>query len=199
MIPKLRLDALTDGLFGVAMTLLVIDLRLPESFHPKDAAELLHRLAELWNQGLVYVISFYVLGIRWLGLVKLAPRGEKVSDRFVRWALIHLLFITLVPFATMIVGRYPSLAPAIWVYAGNTILVALAAIRLTMLAGPELAHPDMAERRFGLMVLIAVSLLTIAASFVDPRRAMIVYLLNFAEAPLRRLFFPHRSEAPRPQ
>jgi uncharacterized membrane protein len=36
-IPKRRLDALTDGVFAVAMTLLVIDLRLPESFQPKDA------------------------------------------------------------------------------------------------------------------------------------------------------------------
>jgi uncharacterized membrane protein len=196
MIPKLRLDALTDGLFGVAMTLLVIDLRLPDSFHPKDAAELLHRLGELWNQGLVYVISFYVLGIRWLGLVKLAPRGERVSERFVRWALVHLLFITLVPFATMIVGRYPNLAPAIWIYAGNTILVALAAVRLTMLAGSELGHAGMAERRFSLMVLIVVSLLTIAASFFDPRHAMVLYVLNFADAPLRRILLPQRSEEP---
>jgi uncharacterized membrane protein len=39
MIPKLRLDALTDGVFAVAMTLLVIDLRSPENFHPRDAAE----------------------------------------------------------------------------------------------------------------------------------------------------------------
>jgi len=41
MIPKSRLDALTDGVFAVAMTLLVIDLRLPEGFHPADARELL--------------------------------------------------------------------------------------------------------------------------------------------------------------
>ncbi len=47
MIPKLRLDALTDGVFAVAMTLLIIDLRLPEGFQPQNGAELLHRLAGL--------------------------------------------------------------------------------------------------------------------------------------------------------
>ncbi len=50
-IPKSRLDALTDGVFAVAMTLLVIDLRLPESFHAADsAAELLACLMELGYQ-----------------------------------------------------------------------------------------------------------------------------------------------------
>ncbi len=67
MIPKCRIDALTDGVFGVAMTLLVIDLRLPESFQPQSAAEPLHRIDELGSQLLVYVISFYVLALRWTG------------------------------------------------------------------------------------------------------------------------------------
>jgi uncharacterized membrane protein len=88
MFPKSRLDALTDGVFAVAMTLLVIDLRLPEGFHPADASELLHGLAELWNQALVYVISFYVLSLRWTGLVRKSPRGETVSEQYTQWALV---------------------------------------------------------------------------------------------------------------
>jgi uncharacterized membrane protein len=110
-IPKSRLDALTDGVFAVAMTLLVIDLRLPENFHPADAPELLYRLAELWNQVLVYVISFYVLSLRWTGLVRMSPRSETVGERYTRWALVHLLPVTLVPFTTTVVARYVSLAP----------------------------------------------------------------------------------------
>ena len=47
MIPKPRLDALTDGVFAVAMTLLVPDLRLPESFAPHDAAALERTLRAL--------------------------------------------------------------------------------------------------------------------------------------------------------
>jgi uncharacterized membrane protein len=48
MLPKARLDALHDGIFSVAMTLLVLDVRLPEEFHPRDAAELLQAIAGLW-------------------------------------------------------------------------------------------------------------------------------------------------------
>jgi uncharacterized membrane protein len=81
MIPKSRLDALTDGVFSVAMTLLVIDLRLPETFQPQSAADLLHRIVELGSQLLVYVISFYVLALRWTGMVKLARRAARKSAR----------------------------------------------------------------------------------------------------------------------
>ncbi len=98
MIPKSRLDALTDGVFAVAMTLLVIDLRVPEGFDPKDAGELLHWFAHIWNQVLVYVISFYVLGLRWIGMVRTNAPGEEVSETYTNWAMAHLLLITFVPF-----------------------------------------------------------------------------------------------------
>ena len=53
MYPKARLDALSDGIFAVAMTLLVLDVRLPEDFHPHNAAELLKGFREKFNKPLV--------------------------------------------------------------------------------------------------------------------------------------------------
>jgi uncharacterized membrane protein len=44
MYPRARLDALTDGIFAVAMTIAVLDLRLPDNFHPREADELLRGL-----------------------------------------------------------------------------------------------------------------------------------------------------------
>jgi uncharacterized membrane protein len=185
MIPKSRLDALTDGVFAVAMTLLVIDLRLPEGFRPADAPELLYRLAGLWNQALVYVISFYVLSLRWTGLVRISPRGEMVSEQYTQWALIHLLPVTLVPFATTVVARYVSLAPAIWLYATNTIFFALVAIRMNTLAQADQDRGNLLENQLGLIVLIVASILTIVASLAVPKWAMLVYLVNFVDKPLR--------------
>src|SRR5689334_19940755 len=112
MIPKSRLDALTDGVFGFAMTLLVVDLRLPDDFRPHESAELLAHLAGLANQLIVYLVSFYVLALRWLGVVRLEPPGVDVSGAYTRYAMIHLLLVTFVPFATMLVGRYAALPPA---------------------------------------------------------------------------------------
>jgi len=187
MIPKSRLDALTDGVFAVAMTLLVIDLRLPDSFHPADAQDLLYRLVGLWNQVLVYIISFYVLSLRWTGLVRISPRGETVGERYTRWALVHLLPVTLVPFTTMVMARYISLAPAIWLYAANTILFALVAMRMNALAQADQGRRTLLEDQLGLIVLIVASVLTIAASLAVPKWAMLVYLVNFVTRPLRWL------------
>jgi uncharacterized membrane protein len=187
MIPKSRLDALTDGVFAVAMTLLVIDLRLPEGFRPADASELLYRLAGLGNQAIVYVISFYVLSLRWTGLARISPRSEMVSDQYTKWALMHLLPVTLVPFATTVVARYVSLAPAIWLYAMNTIFFALVAIRMNTLAQVDQDHAGLLEDQLGLIVLIVASALTIATSLVIPKWAMLVYLVNFIDEPLRWL------------
>jgi uncharacterized membrane protein len=183
-IPKSRLDALTDGVFAVAMTLLVIDLKIPEGFHPKDAADLLHRLGELWNQVLMYIISFYVLGLRWTGLVRMTPPGEEVSEQYTKWALLHLLLITLVPFTTMVMGRHINFAPSTWLYAANTIAFALVAIRMISLTEPEHARAHL-DDRLGLLVLIGASLLTIAASFFTPQYAMLFYLANLLDNPLR--------------
>lgn len=189
LIEKVRLDALTDGVFAVAMTLLVIDLKLPESFHPANAEEFLHGLMELETQFIVYVISFMVLGLRWMSLAKLSRQHETVEDRYVQWALAHLLLITCVPFSTMVVGRYGAFAPAIWLYCANTILAALVAARLATLAAPHIGAEDSLDRRVGLIVVIVVSALVIGVSLVQPKHAMWIFLLN-AFAPAIRRWIP---------
>ena len=75
-VSKTRLDALADAMFGVAMTLLVIDIRLPEAFDPKSGAELLDAVLELKSKFLVYLITFFVVGLRWMGNSKLAAGRE---------------------------------------------------------------------------------------------------------------------------
>ncbi|WP_438278663.1 TMEM175 family protein [Nitrobacter sp.] len=187
MIPKSRLDALTDGVFSVAMTLLVIDLRLPETFQPQSAADLLHRIVELGSQLLVYVISFYVLALRWTGMVKLAPRGEEVSEAYTKWAMLHLLLITLVPFTTMLIGRYPTLAPAVWFYAANTVAFALVAARMVTLSEHRTSETHKIEDRIGLSMLIASAVVAVLISLVEPKWALLGFVLNSLDAPLRRL------------
>jgi uncharacterized membrane protein len=186
LIEKVRLDALTDGVFAVAMTLLVIDLKLPENFHPATAAEFLHGLADLQTQFLVYVISFIVLGLRWMSLAKLSRRHETVEDRYVHWALVHLLLVTCVPFVTMVVGRYGAFAPAIWLYCATTILAALVALRLSTLSEPHIGKDDALDRRVGLSVIIVISLMVLMFSFVQPKHAMWIYLLNIFAPAVRR-------------
>jgi uncharacterized membrane protein len=177
--PRSRLDALSDAVFGVAMTLLVLDVRLPEEFRPSSAWELVHGLSALWDKFFPYVLSFLVLGLRWLSNVQLRIRSEWFGREYAKWWLLYLLLVTCVPFTTMVVGRFVMFAPAIWLYAGNTLLIVAVAFRL--LALTELEPGDhRRDRQTTLGVLGLSSLLAIVWSFYSPRDALWAYLLNAA-------------------
>jgi uncharacterized membrane protein len=85
MYPRARLDALSDGVFGVAMTLLVLDVRLPEDFRPHDRGELLQGLAGLGPKLFPYVLSFLVLGLRWLSNIRARTQDEEVGREYAVW------------------------------------------------------------------------------------------------------------------
>jgi uncharacterized membrane protein len=187
-IPKHRLDGLTDAVFGVAMTLLVLDLKLPETADFKSAGEFLHALTELNTQFLTYVISFFVLGLHWLGYTQISARTKDSSFAYARSLLIYLLFITLIPFSTMLVGRYGEFAMASWIYAANMIGGALMSLHLVALVATPDNAAETREDRFGLAILIASALLSVAISLVSPDLAMLGYLLN-APQPLFAKWF----------
>jgi uncharacterized membrane protein len=177
--PRARIDALSDAVFGVAMTILVLDVRLPEEFHPHSAQELLDGLLGLWPKFFPYVLSFLVLGLRWLANVRLRTRSESFGREYAMWWLFYLLLITCVPFTTMVVGRFVMFAPAIWLYAGNTLLIVAVAFRLLALTEVE-PGDDRRDRQSSLSVLALSSLLAMGWSFYSPRDALWAYLLNAA-------------------
>jgi uncharacterized membrane protein len=194
MFSKARLDTLSDGIFAVAMTLLILDVRLPDDFHPGDSADLVQGLLDLWPKFLPYVLSFGVLGLRWLSNIELRTRAEYLNREYVNWWLLYHFLITCVPFTTIVVGRFAHFAPAIWLYSGNTFLIALVGIRLVSLT-PHLETGDhLRHRQITAILLIASSLVAIALSFVHPRLALWALALNFA-GPLIRRWSQHRVAA----
>lgn len=177
MFSKVRLDALGDGVFAVAMTLLVLDVRLPEDFQPRDGSALVQGLIGLWPKFLPYVISFWVLGQRWLANLEVRSQAEYVQREYVNWWLLYLLLITCVPFSTIVVGRYASLSPSIWLYAGHTLLTSLVGLRIVVIT-PHLELGDHLRRRqISAYLLIAASLLAIAVGFFSPHLALWSFML----------------------
>lgn len=183
--PKARIDALTDGIFAFAMTLLVLEIRLPPDAAVKDSAELLARLQALVPEYLVYIISFFVLAAQWRVEIGLR-RVEEVSQEAVTWSIVYLFFITSVPFSSGVVGRHGDLPPAVWLYAANMIAAAAVSLRLRAL---EVAPEHRARARagdVGTLVFIASALLSVVLSLIEPRHAMYAYFLNFLAVPLSR-------------
>jgi uncharacterized membrane protein len=184
-ISKGRLDALTDGVFAFAMTLLVVNLDLPEDFHPSSAAELISALLDLGGTLIAYVITFLVLATFWLGRARTKEEPESASGAYAWSLLCHLFFVTLLPFSMIVAGRY-NLAPAIWVYGANMILLALTAIGITLVIERDIQRRLVPSGRTEYGVLIASAVLSMAIGFYSPDSAMYAYFLNLASPLVRR-------------
>ena len=99
-----RLEAFSDGVFAVAITLLVLNLTVAGPGHGKLA----HQLGSHWPSFAAYLISFFIIGIIWVNHHVLV-RTFLVVDRLLLFLnLVLLLFVVLIPFATGLVAEYMS-------------------------------------------------------------------------------------------
>lgn len=177
MYPKSRIDALTDGIFAVAMTLLVLDLRLPAELHLNSNSDLVRALWDQMPKFLPYVISFLSLGLRWLANLGDRDASLQVSRSYARWWLFYLLLVTCLPFSTTIVGTHQEFSAAICLYACNTLLLAIASYRMTTIMPEAHSEPRLRQRQVATAASVAASSLAIGWSFVSPHSALWAYLL----------------------
>jgi TMEM175 potassium channel family protein len=193
MYPKARIDALTDGIFAVAMTILILDVRLPEDFHPADDGAVAHALIGLWPKFFPYVLSFYVLGSSWLANIKLRSRGEFVDKQYASWWLLLMLLATCLPFSTTLVGRFAQYSSSVLLYAANMAALAAIGYRLVMLL-PDLEDDEHTrDRKVSLLFLIGTSALCAAFTMVNPAKALWVYALNIFASQLARWIGKRRA------
>ena len=91
-----RLEAFSDGVFAVAITLLALDLTVEGPGHGR----LLDQLHDKWPAFLAYLISFFMIGIIWVNHHALVRSIIKVDRMLLFLNLVLLLFVVLIPFAT---------------------------------------------------------------------------------------------------
>jgi uncharacterized membrane protein len=115
-----RLNGLSDGVFAFALTLLVLDIRIPEGVL---AGELPARLLELGPRLLVYLISFVVIGGAWGSHQRMLAQIRRGDGPLVWLNLFSLLFVTLMPAASALLGRYPTAFPALLCFAADVLLI----------------------------------------------------------------------------
>lgn len=120
-ISKGRFEAFSDGVFAIAITLLVLEFHAPELKDPSNAT-LLQALLSLWPQYAVYTASFATIGIMWFNHYALFHNVARVSYGALIANLALLLFVCFLPFPTLILGRY-GLVPAAVMYYALTLLV----------------------------------------------------------------------------
>lgn len=120
-----RLEAFSDGVFAVAITLLVLNLQVPQLAASVVSRELVAKLVELWPKLLIYALSFVLVGIYWVAHHN-TFHYIKRSDRNLLWLNILLLMcIVFLPFPTALLGQYPEQRVSVIIYAGTLVITGL--------------------------------------------------------------------------
>ena len=94
-----RLEAFSDGVFAIAITLLILEIKVP------PAANLGNGLLQLWPSYLAYAISFVVIGAIWINHHAMFDWIDRVDQKLLLLNTLHLMFIAFLPFPTAVLAE----------------------------------------------------------------------------------------------
>lgn len=200
---KHRMDPLIDGVFAVALTILALEIKVPELTHPGSAGELLHALMHHGSVIGAYFVSFALLGLFWIWHHRLSDKVSEIDGALLACSLAFLSLVCLFPFASAVFGRYMFIgntaALAVYLPLLGLILVSqtlyfLLAMRRGLIRADVPAADVRAAHRRNLFALAFFSLSCIPAAAL---LGLAAPLACFVFAAL--LLWAARAAAPRPQ
>jgi uncharacterized membrane protein len=134
-----RLNAFSDGVFAVIITVLVLELRPPQS--PTFEA-----LLSLWPTGVSYAVSYLFIAIVWVNHHHLLRYADLATPRLIWGNFAHLFTVSLVPFTTAWVADTELAAVPVAIYAGVFVLVNATYVALCIEAVDRPESPDVPAR-----------------------------------------------------
>lgn len=181
-----RVEAFSDGVIAIAITLLILEIRVPEH----EDGELLRALGDIWPSYVAYLASFFTIGVIWMNHHGFFSRLQHL-DRVMRWwNLMLLLGVSIMPFPTKVLaeaiwhGEHRDAATAAVIYglAGVIMTMPWAPMWWHLTKHPELFRPgfdaEFARReRVRAYPGILVYAACIAVGVVWPVVALVLYLL----------------------
>ena len=182
---KNRLETCSDGVFAIVITLLVLDIKLPEV----NALGLIQALKESLPRIAAYVLSFAIIGLYWISHLRSFELIAKVNGAVFWINLLLLLLVSFIPFPTALLGRYPNEALPIVIY--GLTLIACNAVGLGLMAY-LLRHPHLlAEeyrrdglwRQFPVRLIVIVNagyLMAVVLAGVAPLASYVLFALILA-------------------
>jgi uncharacterized membrane protein len=180
--PKSRTEAFSDGVFAIAITLLIIEVRPPHS----ESGELARGLANQWPSYAAYFVSFAIIGIIWINHHDIFERITTVDRTLLFLNLLLLLTVAFLPFPTALLGEYirkgDNAHVAAAVYGANMTLIGLAFIaiwtylaRVPALLATEVGAEGARRARRAAAIGPVLYGLSIPLAFVSPVACLVVY------------------------
>jgi uncharacterized membrane protein len=188
-----RLVFFSDAVFAIAITILVLDIRVPDIPEGLVARELPMQVIGLWPKYVSYAISFLVLAVYWQAHHRVFRPIERYDGTLVWLNFFFLMAVAFLPFPTSLIGEYAGERVSVAIYAANAALASLLLVATSWYAtaGRRLVAPDhdleaeKLQRAQGLAVPV-VFLASIGVSFFSPMAATYSWLLLIFTDPIVR-------------
>lgn len=191
-----RLEALADGIFAIAMTLLVLNLNVPELGAAAADARLSRDLLAMWPHFSTYALSFFLLAVFWHIHHRQFHLIKQVNEPLLWLNVAALMLVALIPFSTSLQSEYGNLRTGAIFFEANMLAAGLAfaaqfryASRNHRLVDPKLDPQVIAGALRRGLVLPVVSAVAMGISLVSPANSGLVYLaipFILRSGPMRR-------------
>lgn len=181
-----RLIFFSDAVFAIAITLLVLEIRLPAPSESVSEAELLSKLVGLWQSYMAYVLSFLVIGTFWIGHHRKFHFIKRSDPMLIRLNLLFLMIVAFVPFPSAIISEFSGRTATIF-YAIIMLLASLCmaalwwhASRNNHLVDHNLSKDERRRQLNAPLITAGIFLASIGIAYVNPNISKIVWLLSLA-------------------
>lgn len=179
-----RIEALSDGVFAIVLTLMVFQIRMPDLPDDRVAKELWPRLVHQWPEFYGYVISFMIVSVYWIGHHNLYHMVKRATRTLLWLNLIFLMFVAFLPYSVGLFGRYGDLQRIQIIYGLHLMVIGglnylqwKYVTRWKRLVEDGVDDKLMREIDHRIMMTPAVCLLAIIVSFFDLHWSKMIYVL----------------------
>jgi TMEM175 potassium channel family protein len=203
--PPGRLEAFGDGVFAIAITLLVLEIAVPVL----DGGGLLEGLVKQWPSFLAYLISFFSIGVVWIAHYGVTRSLRGVDELFLRLNLVFLFFVAFLPYPTKLMAEFLTEPEqervAVTVYSLTLLVISLTlrvlwfyAAEDRRLLADDVSDEQVASRNTSLTPVLAFYLAAVALGLLAPQAAvgLLVLAIVYLATPSRALYqLRHRGHS----
>ena len=180
------LTLFSDAVFAIAITLLAIDIRVPQLAEELIAAQLNNEIIGLLPRFISFILTFFIVGNYWISYHRTIYHVKRYDRGLISLNLLFLMCIVLLPFPNDLIGKYPTQQVAVVVYAILTCMTGVSlwlfwvhASRNHQLIDETLPAPFIKRLNLRLLISPIIFLLSIPVSYLDPLLSLITWFCAF--------------------
>jgi uncharacterized membrane protein len=180
------LTLFSDAVFAIAITLLAIDIRVPQLAEELIAAQLNNEIIGLLPRFISFILTFFIVGSYWISYHRTMYHVKRYDRGLISLNLLFLMCIILLPFPNDLIGKYPTQQVAVVVYAVLTCMTGVSlwlfwvhASRNHQLIDETLAATFIKRLNLRLLISPCIFLLSIPLSFLDPLLSLVTWFFAF--------------------